>query len=157
LRDYGGYKDKMNPNGVSLTDVWYDIPPVRHAKYKKRNANELSLKLMDRIVSMASDPGSLVLDPFGGSGTTYVAAELTGRRWVGSELECLPILERFNTIESDKEHLEKIQENKNTLFTMTDLERKRKAGIALSPKYRIKQQECNCLLRTDSVDLFSAI
>ncbi|HKI68811.1 MAG TPA: site-specific DNA-methyltransferase, partial [Verrucomicrobiae bacterium] len=49
--DYGGYKDKMNPAGVNLTDVWYDIPPVRHAKYKKRKANELSLKLLDHIVS----------------------------------------------------------------------------------------------------------
>ncbi|HEX8674188.1 MAG TPA: site-specific DNA-methyltransferase, partial [Longimicrobium sp.] len=36
LRDYGGYKDKMNPDGVNLTDVWYDVPPVRHSKYKKR-------------------------------------------------------------------------------------------------------------------------
>jgi site-specific DNA-methyltransferase (adenine-specific) len=60
----------MNPAGVNLTDVWYDIPPVRHSKYKKRAANELSLKLMDRVVALASDPGSLVLDPFGGSGTT---------------------------------------------------------------------------------------
>ena len=34
LRDYGGYKDKMNPKGVNLSDVWTDIPPVRHAKYK---------------------------------------------------------------------------------------------------------------------------
>ena len=76
LRDYGGYKSKMNPKGVSLTDVWTDIPPVRHSKYKRRDANALSLKLMDRIVSISSDPGSLVLDPFGGSGTTFAAAEL---------------------------------------------------------------------------------
>ena len=55
LRDYGGYKDKMNPRGVNLSDVWTDIPPVRHAKYKKRAANGLALKLMDRIVTMASD------------------------------------------------------------------------------------------------------
>ena len=42
LRDYGGYKDKMNPRGVNLSDVWWDISPVRHAKYKRRNgANEL--------------------------------------------------------------------------------------------------------------------
>ena len=60
----------MNPKGVNLSDVWTDIPPVRHAKYKKRDTNALALKLMDRIVSMASDPESLVLDPFGGSGTT---------------------------------------------------------------------------------------
>jgi DNA modification methylase len=71
LRDYGGYKDKMSPKGVNLTDVWWDISPVRHAKYKRRNgANELSLKILDRVIEMSTDEGDLVLDPFGGAGTT---------------------------------------------------------------------------------------
>ncbi|MDD2599127.1 MAG: DNA methyltransferase [Kiritimatiellae bacterium] len=52
LKDYGGYKHKMNPKGINLTDVWLDIPPVRHAKYKKRvGANELSVKLLDRVIA----------------------------------------------------------------------------------------------------------
>lgn len=80
LKDYGGYKDKMNPDGTNLTDVWYDIPPVRHSKYKKREgANELSIKLLDRIVEMASEEGDIVFDPFGGSGTTYAVAEIKKR------------------------------------------------------------------------------
>lgn len=137
LPDYGGYKDKMNPAGVNLSDVWTDIPPVRHKKYKKRAANALSLKLMDRIVTMASDPGSLVLDPFGGSGTTFAAAELAGRRWVGSELDCAAIRERFGHLEADRQHLHEIHANKNTLFTRADLERRRKAGKPLSKDYRI--------------------
>lgn len=150
LRDYGGYKDKMNPKGISLSDVWTDIPPVRHAKYKKRDANALSLKLMDRIVSMASDPGSLILDPFGGSGTTYVAAELSGRRWIGSELECSSILERFKSLDGDREHLAQIHANKNTLFTQTDIERRRKSGNPISTSYRLNPEiidpsiECAC-------------
>jgi len=145
MRDYGGYKDKMNPEGVNLSDVWTDIPPVRHAKYKKRDANALALKLMDRIVSMASDPGSIILDPFGGSGTTYVAAELTGRRWIGAELDCKAILERFDAIEADLEHLEQIQTNKNVLFTSASLERRRKAGKPLSPNYRLNSKmHCAC-------------
>ncbi|PYV84709.1 MAG: site-specific DNA-methyltransferase, partial [Acidobacteria bacterium] len=87
LKDYGGYKDKMNPLGVNLSDIWTDIPPVRHAKYKRRNgANELSLKLVDRIVEMASNEGDLIFDPFGGSGTTYMVAELKSRRWLGCEI-----------------------------------------------------------------------
>jgi len=139
LRDYGGYKSKMNPRGVNLSDVWTDIPPVRHAKYKKRAANGLSLKLMDRILSMASDPGSIVLDPFGGSGTTYIAAELTGRNWIGSELDCAAIIERFNAIDSDREHLAEIHANKNTLFTNNDLRRRKKNGKPLSTEYRLDE------------------
>lgn len=147
LRDYGGYKSKMNPKGVNLSDVWTDIPPVRHAKYKKRAANGLALKLMDRIISMASDPGSLILDPFGGSGTTYIAAELTGRRWIGSELDCHAILERFDAAEGDREHLAQIQKNKNVLFTQDDFDRQRKSGKPVSRNYRILADDlpsCDC-------------
>lgn len=159
LRDYGGYKDKMNPLGVSLTDVWTDIPPVRHAKYKKRDANGLALKLMDRIVTMASDPGSLVLDPFGGSGTTYVAAELTGRRWIGSELDCSAITDRFSALEGDRQHLADIQANKNVLFTRDDLKRRQKFGKPLPSEYRIKSDlapQCGCdVPGSKQVELFT--
>lgn len=52
----------MNPLGISLTDVWYDIPPVRHPKYKARkDANELSVKLLDRIIEMSTDVGDTIL------------------------------------------------------------------------------------------------
>ena len=87
VKDYGGYKDKMNPRGLNLSDVWRDIPPVRHAKFKRRSgANELSIKLLDRVIRMASKEGDIVFDPFGGSGTTYAVAEMTGRRWLGTEI-----------------------------------------------------------------------
>jgi len=147
LKDYGGYKSKMNPKGINLSDVWTDIPPVRHAKYKKREANALSLKLMDRIVNLACDPGCVVLDPFGGSGTTYVAAELNGCKWIGSELDCSSIVDRFGSLEADREHLAEIHANKNTLFTLTDLGRRVKAGgRPLSKDYRIAEINgaCEC-------------
>jgi site-specific DNA-methyltransferase (adenine-specific) len=89
IRDYGGHRHKLHPDGISLTDVWTDVPPVRHWKFKsrQRGANQLSTKVPWRAISMASDPGDVVLDPFGGSGTTYDVAESLGRRWVGMELE----------------------------------------------------------------------
>lgn len=157
LRDYGGYKSKMNPSGVNLSDVWSDIPPVRHAKYKRRRANALALKLMDRVVTMATDPGSLVLDPFGGSGTTYAAAELTGRRWVGSELDCSAILERFERLEDDRSHLHEIHRDKNVLFTESDLARRRKSGKPLPKEYRLltaSSDQCVCDELDNQTDLF---
>jgi site-specific DNA-methyltransferase (adenine-specific) len=89
IRDYGGHRDAMNPSGVTLKDVWRDIPPVRHWKFKSksRRANALSTKILDRVVEMATDPFDLVLDPFGGSGTTYVVCEYKRRRWVGTEID----------------------------------------------------------------------
>lgn len=118
LKDYGGYKNKMNPNGVNITDVWLDIPPVRHAKYKKRNgSNELSIKLLDRIIEMASKEGDLVFDPFGGSGTTYAVAEIKKRRWTGVEIgPVADIIDRFHNLEQDRLYLEQIRENTNCLI-----------------------------------------
>lgn len=148
LKDYGGYKDKMNPKGVNIADVWTDISPVRHSKYKKREANALPLKLMDRIISMTTDPDSLVLDPFGGSGTTYVTAEITGRRWFGCELECSTIIERFDALDVDAEHLRDIHANKNRLFTEADLKTRAKSGRPLSSNYQFDpapdEGPCTC-------------
>lgn len=124
--DYGGYKSKMNPEGVSLTDVWDDIPPVRHKKYLNRDANQLSLKLLHRVIGMASEEGDRVLDPFGGAGTTYVAAELMEREWVGTEIhDCSPIVERFEEgLEDDEEYIEEIEQELNILFTADALEKR---------------------------------
>jgi site-specific DNA-methyltransferase (adenine-specific) len=118
LRDYGGYKDKMNPKGVSLTDVWFDIPPVRHSKYKKRDgANELSVRLLDRVIEMSSDEGDLVFDPFGGSGTTYAVAELKDRRWLGIEIGPVEdITRRLADLRDEAAYLTQIRAGYNQLF-----------------------------------------
>lgn len=127
LKDYGGYKDKMNPKGINICDIWCDIPPVRHSKYKKREeANELSIKIMDRIIEMASDPGDVVFDPFGGSGTTYVVAEIKQRRWIGIELGPLDsIVTRFQSIDDDIKLLSSYRANYNFLFS-NEVKKKRK-------------------------------
>ena len=131
LRDYGGYKDKMNPKGVNLTDVWMDIAPVRHSKYKKRKgSNELSVKLMDRIIEMASDEGDVVFDPFGGSGTTYVVAEIKRRQWIGIELGPVEgIVNRFEEISAESDLIERIRRNYNCLFTEANLNVRQQQGL----------------------------
>jgi site-specific DNA-methyltransferase (adenine-specific) len=96
IKDYGGHRNKLNPEGLNLTDVWADIPPVRHRSTKTRAANELSIKLLRRVLEISTEPGDLVLDPFGGGGTTYAAAEELHRHWVGIELgDCTPIIRRL--------------------------------------------------------------
>ena len=36
---------------------------------------------------MSTTPGDLVLDPFGGSGTTFAVCEKKNRRWLGIEID----------------------------------------------------------------------
>lgn len=113
IRDYGGHRKALNERGINLMDVidapndvwtdapdalvgarswtelddlWEDIPPVRHSKYKTRGANELAPLMLERLIGVATNKGDLVLDPFGGSGTTFYAAERLERRWIGTEL-----------------------------------------------------------------------
>ena len=98
VKDYGGHRGALNPKGLTLKDVWTDIPPVRHWKFKSRTrtANALSTKILDRVIEMSTVPGDLVFDPFGGSGTTFVVCEARGRRWIGAEIDHGPqIVERL--------------------------------------------------------------
>ena len=102
VKDYGGHRGAMNPNGVNLKDVWTDIPPVRHWKFKSkdRRANALSTKILDRVIEMSTVRGELVMDPFGGSGTTFAVCEKKGREWIGTEIDFAPeIIDRIEGAE----------------------------------------------------------
>ena len=94
VKDYGGHRNALNPKGLNLSDVWTDIPPVRHWKFKskKRKANALSTKLLDRVIELSTESGDVVLDPFGGSGTTFAVCEYKGRRWIGIEIESVNVI-----------------------------------------------------------------
>ena len=52
------------------------------------------IALLERIVQVATDPGDLVLDYYLGSGTTAVAAQALGRRWLGVERNA-DVVEKF--------------------------------------------------------------
>jgi site-specific DNA-methyltransferase (adenine-specific) len=89
-KDYGGYREKTLSRGILLKDVWTDVPQVSHRKFKpdqRGSVNALSTKMLDRVIRLTTNEGDVVLDPFGGSGTTYDCAEFWKRRWIGMEIE----------------------------------------------------------------------
>ena len=58
------------------------------------------VELYARAMRNSTDRGALVLEPFAGSGTCYIAAEKLGRICVGSELDpryCDVIVNRWQT------------------------------------------------------------
>jgi site-specific DNA-methyltransferase (adenine-specific) len=97
VKDYGGHRKYLNPLGLNLTDFWDDTAPARHQKFKSRwHINELKPMIPGRCIQMSTNPGDVVLDPFGGGGSTYEAAEELQRHWIGSELvNCEPARERM--------------------------------------------------------------
>lgn len=46
-----------------------------------------AVRILTPLIRAFTQPGQVVLDPFAGSGSTLVAAAITGRRYVGIELE----------------------------------------------------------------------
>lgn len=48
---------------------------------------EKAVSVLKPLIQSFSQPGALVLDPFAGSGSTLVSAALTGRNYLGIELE----------------------------------------------------------------------
>jgi site-specific DNA-methyltransferase (adenine-specific) len=68
-------------------DTWY-FPRVA-GTFKERagwHGCQMPEQLLGRIIRACSNPGDLVLDPFGGSGTTLAVAKKLERQFVGFEL-----------------------------------------------------------------------
>ncbi len=61
--------------------------PVVSGGEKLGHPTQKSLQLMEDIVTIHTNPGDLILDPFMGSGSTGVAALKNGRRFLGIEFE----------------------------------------------------------------------
>ena len=81
---YKRYLDEMP--GVMLQDIWTDIRPVSPGGERLTYATQKPEALLERIIKSSSKPGDLILDIFGGSGTTAAVAEKTGRRWITCDL-----------------------------------------------------------------------
>ncbi len=89
LREDGDHliEDKL------VGDVWNDIPDAMHISESEKTGypTQKPEALLSRIIRSASNPGDIVLDAFAGAGTTLVAAEKLGRRWVGVDSGALAI------------------------------------------------------------------
>ncbi len=72
---------------MELTDVWWDVHRIKHKRDRDAHPCQLPEKLMDRIIKLATRPGDVVFDPFGGAGTTAIAAERLGRKFVTTEVD----------------------------------------------------------------------
>ena len=85
--------DIAAPNIMRYSKPRYDDHP-----------NEKPVELVAKFLSLHAKPGQIVLDPFCGSGTTLLAAERLGLKWIGIELDpkyCAVAEERIRA-ESDQ-------------------------------------------------------
>ena len=82
---YKRYLDESK--GTPLTTSWTDISLIRGWSGEKVGyQTQKPVALLERILNISTRQGDLVLDCVCGSGTTAVAAERLGRRWIAADL-----------------------------------------------------------------------
>lgn len=78
-------KKGIQDRGV-LTDLWYDIHRLKHNSRRVDHPCQLPPTLMHRLIAAFTYPEEVVLDCFNGVGTTTLAAQQLGRRFIGIEI-----------------------------------------------------------------------
>lgn len=108
-----GYYDKegnllVNPKGKNPGDIWkISAQPTRHKHYAS-----FPEKLVERMLLCSTRAGDIVLDPFGGSGTTGRVAIKLGRKPVLLDLGYHHLQkERTNNVQIGMEALGKLKES----------------------------------------------
>ena len=100
---------KQLNGGSQMTDVWR-IPAVgMWEKTCGKHPTQKTLRLLYRIVLASTNEGDTILDPFAGSSTTGIAANLLGRKFIG--------------IEQDKSFIELSQRRRELLENPTEAQK----------------------------------
>lgn len=109
-------------DGHQMTDVWRMPAIGRWEKTCGKHPTQKPLRLLVRMILASTNQGDWILDPFSGSSTTGIAANLCGRRFAGFEKESnfcelskarreeIETLENFENLIKHIDDLQKIQE-----------------------------------------------
>ena len=109
-----------------MRDVW-TLPAI--APWEKscgKHPTQKPLCVLSRIIQASTKPGAWILDPFTGSSTTGIAANLLGRRFLGidQDVQFLEMSkarrEELNSIDRRGELLKKL-EKQAKLFQDSDI------------------------------------
>lgn len=115
---------KLLNSNKQMRDVWAFNAIAPWEKINGKHPTQKPLALLTRLILMASDESSLICDPFSGSSTTGIAANLLNRQFIGFEKENefinisiarkKELENNFNTIKNKINDLKLL--NKNSLF-----------------------------------------
>ncbi|EAK7306825.1 site-specific DNA-methyltransferase [Campylobacter coli] len=115
---------KLLNSNKQMRDVWAFNAIAPWEKTNGKHPTQKPLALLTRLILMASDESSLICDPFSGSSTTGIAANLLNRQFIGFEKENefinisiarkKELENNFNTIKNKINDLKLL--NKNSLF-----------------------------------------
>ncbi len=102
------YTWQPHPKGAKPKDV-FEIPTLSNGSWERMDhPTQKPVELVKKFILGSTNEEELVIDPFGGSGTTYAVAEAYNRKWMGSEVStdyCKLIKNRL----TDSEHISRIR------------------------------------------------
>lgn len=105
--------------GKQMTDVWRMPAIGRWEKTCGKHPTQKPLRLLVRMILASTNQGDWVLDPFSGSSTTGIAANLCGRRFAGLEQE-----EAFCELsKARREEMENVESYDNLVNHIDDLQK----------------------------------
>ena len=84
-KDFDHQGDNLKNPGKQMRSVWSIPSTPSSEKRHGQHPTQKPLRLLERIVSLCTNPGDKTLDPFCGSGTTGVAAIAMNRHFIGIE------------------------------------------------------------------------
>lgn len=127
---YRGWKGKQTENRFShwiwrnyASAFWDDVRIDRVLPYKEakedtdeRHMHPLQLDVIDRIITLRSNPGETVFTPFMGIGSEVYGAVMNGRRGVGIELKP----SYYRQAARNLEHAASMEVKQDDLFATVD-------------------------------------
>ena len=78
---------KFNNNKKMIYNVIDVERDKKNSLYDKIHPTQKSVKLLEKLIKIFTDPGEIVIDPVAGSGSTLVAANNVGRKGYGFEFK----------------------------------------------------------------------
>lgn len=101
--------DGLKTPGKQMRTVW-DISNNKE-KFELaygKHPTQKPIRILKRMIKLASREGDVMLTPFSGSGSECVAAKMTGRKYIGIELDksyCEIATDRLNHVEENEDQL----------------------------------------------------
>ncbi len=111
-----------------FTDVW-TFPSVR--PYKGKHPAEKPAAMLEHAIAATTYPGDIVLDCFGGSGSTALAALKLGRRAVTIEIEPAWAAKIASSVLDACEHQSRIQQEPGKATELQKIRRKKSPQLAM--------------------------
>lgn len=78
---------KFNNNGKMVFNIMDWELDAKNSLHEKIHPTQKPVKLLEKLITIFTDPGDVVIDPVAGSGSTLIAATNTEREGIGFEIK----------------------------------------------------------------------